>query len=75
MHIPKTAESTGSAAQVWHGTKIHTSGGLTQKDLMKTKDGRIVSKKKHMAGKKLYSMQMKDSSFRAKWNVHKKMKE
>lgn len=44
--------TVGSAAQVYHGTAKHTSGGLTKKDLMKTKAGRIVSKKKHAAGKK-----------------------
>ncbi len=42
----------GTAAQVWHGTAKHTPGGLTKKDLMKTKNGRIVSKKKHAAGLK-----------------------
>jgi DVNP family len=44
--------TVGSAAQVFHGTAKHTSGGLTKKDLMKTKKGRVVSKKKHAAGKK-----------------------
>ena len=44
--------TTGSAAQVFHGTAKHTSGGLTKKDLMKTKKGRVVSKKKHAAGLK-----------------------
>lgn len=43
--------TTGTKAQVWHGTAKHTSGGLYKKDLMKHK-GRIVSKKKHAAGKK-----------------------
>jgi hypothetical protein len=42
--------AVGSKAQVWHGTAAHTSGGLTRKDLMKTKKGRIVSKKKHSIG-------------------------
>lgn len=42
--------SSGSKAQVWHGTAKHTPGGLTRKDLMKTKKGRIVSKKKHTIG-------------------------
>lgn len=42
----------GSKAQVYHGTADHTSGGLKKKDLMKTKAGRIVSRKKHAAGKK-----------------------
>jgi len=42
--------SSGSKAQVWHGTAKHTPGGLTRKDLMKTKKGRIVSRKKHTIG-------------------------
>ena len=42
----------GSMAQVFHGTAKHTPGGLVKKDLMKTKNGRIVSKKKHAAGLK-----------------------
>lgn len=44
--------TVGTKAQVYHGTAKHTSGGLTKKDLMKTKKGRIVSKKKHAAGQK-----------------------
>ena len=44
--------TSGSKAQVWHGSAKHTSGGLTRKDLMKTKKGRIVSRRKHAAGKK-----------------------
>ncbi len=44
--------SVGSRAQVWHGTAKKTSGGLTKKDLKKTKDGRIVSRKKSEAMKK-----------------------
>tara|TARA_B100001123_G_scaffold105665_1_gene122759 strand:- start:1838 stop:2080 length:243 start_codon:yes stop_codon:yes gene_type:complete len=39
-------------AKVWHGTLKKTSGGLTKKDLMKNKWGRIVSKKKHNLAKK-----------------------
>ena len=42
----------GSKAQVWHGTADHTSGGLKKRDLMKTRAGRIVSKRKHTAGLK-----------------------
>ena len=44
--------AVGSKAEVYHGSAKHTSGGLTKKDLMKTKRGRIVSRKKHAAGKK-----------------------
>jgi hypothetical protein len=40
----------GTKAQVYHGTAVKTSGGLTKKDLMKTKAGRIVSRRKHAAG-------------------------
>jgi len=44
-------KAVGSKAEVFHGTAKHTSGGLHKKDLMKHK-GRIVSRKKHAAGKK-----------------------
>ena len=44
--------TTGSMAQVYHGTAKHTPGGLKKGDLMKTKAGRIVSKKQHAAGLK-----------------------
>lgn len=44
--------TVGSKVQVYHGTAKHTSGGLTRKDLMKNKHGRIVSRRKHAAGKK-----------------------
>ena len=44
--------AVGSKVQVYHGTARHTSGGLTKKHLMKTKAGRIVSRKKHAAGLK-----------------------
>jgi len=37
---------------VYHGTARHTSGGLRKSDLMKTSKGRIVSRRKHAAGKK-----------------------
>lgn len=44
--------AVGTKAAVWHGSAKHTSGGLTRKDLMKTKRGRIVSRRKHAAGQK-----------------------
>jgi hypothetical protein len=44
--------TVGSKAQVYHGTAKHTSGGLTKKDLVQNKHGRIVSRKKMLAGKK-----------------------
>ena len=42
----------GSRAQVWHGSAYKTSGGLTKKNLMQNKAGRIVSKAKHGTAKK-----------------------
>lgn len=45
-------KTVGSRAEVWHAVAKHTSGGLTRADLMKNKHGRIVSIKKHNAGKK-----------------------
>ena len=44
-------QTVGSKAQVFHGTAKHTPGGLVKKDLMKH-HGRIISRKKHAAGKK-----------------------
>lgn len=50
MAATRKVHSVGSKAQVWHGSAKHTSGGLTRKDLMKTKKGRIVSRRKHTIG-------------------------
>jgi len=50
MAATRKISSSGSKAQVWHGTAKKTPGGLTRKDLMKTKKGRIVSRKKHAIG-------------------------
>lgn len=45
----------GSAAMVYHGNAVRTSGGLVKSDLMKNKYGLIVSKKKHAHGKRMFS--------------------
>lgn len=44
--------STGSRAQVWHGSVDRTPGGLTRDMLFQNKHGRIVSRKKHETAKK-----------------------
>jgi len=44
--------TTGTRAQVFHGTAKHTSGGLKKSDLFMNKRGRIVSRKASAAGKK-----------------------
>ena len=45
-------KTVGSKAEVFHEVASRTSGGLKKKDLMKTKHGRIVSRKKHALGLK-----------------------
>ena len=45
-------KAVGSKAEVFHGSARHTSGNLHKKDLFKNKHGRIISRKKHAAGKK-----------------------
>lgn len=42
----------GSRQQVGHGTAYKTSGQLTKKDLIQTKDGRWRSLSKHKSAKK-----------------------
>lgn len=42
----------GSRAQVHHGTAYKTSGGLTKGDLVKNKNGRIVSRKVQATAKR-----------------------
>ena len=49
----KKTKTFGSRAEVWHGNAKKTTGGLTKKQLMKNKHGRIVSKKKHTMEKKM----------------------
>jgi hypothetical protein len=51
--------TVGSKAQVFHGTAKHTKGGLTRKDLIQNKRGKIVSRKQAAAGKKAYSRLVK----------------
>ena len=48
----KTMKKIGSRAQVWHHVAEKTVSGLHKKDLMKSKAGRIISKKRHLLGKK-----------------------
>merc|ERR1712138_350259 len=41
----KKVSKVGKKWQVWKGTRDRTAGGLTKKDLRKSKSGKIVSKK------------------------------
>jgi hypothetical protein len=65
MAATRKVATVGTKAQVFHGTAKHTSGGLTRKDLMQTKKGRIVSRKKHAAGKKALA-RLRKAGFKAK---------
>ncbi len=58
--------NVGSNAQVWHGTKEKTPGGLTKNDLMKTSQGRLVSKKKHAQGLKQFNKPGVKEAFQAR---------
>jgi hypothetical protein len=51
--------TVGSKAQVFHGSAQRTAGGLTRKDLVMNKRGRIVSRKQMAAGKKAFSRLVK----------------
>merc|ERR1712159_19159 len=48
------AKGKRGKASVFRGTKVKTSGGLKKSDLMKNKNGKVVGKKAHAAGKKAY---------------------
>ena len=44
----------GSRGQVWRGSRHHTNSGHTKSMLMKNKHGKIVTRKSHAAGKRIY---------------------
>merc|ERR1712018_73787 len=51
----RKVSNRGSKSQVFRGTKTKTkSSGQTKNDLMKNKRGKIVSKKLHAKGKRVY---------------------
>merc|ERR1719228_1542455 len=54
MRVSKVAKGKRAKSSVFRGTKAATSGGLKKSDLMRNKDGKVVSKKKSAAAKKLY---------------------
>merc|ERR1719272_979913 len=52
--ISKVAKGKLMKAVVFSGSKEKTYTGLKKSDLMKSKTGKVVSKKQHAAGKKAY---------------------
>ena len=55
-----TREHVRHKNEVWSGERKKTASGLTKKDLMKNKNGKIVSKKQHKKGQELYRMMKKE---------------
>merc|ERR1719153_305713 len=45
MRVSKVARGRGAKARVFRGGKERTSGGLKKSDLVKNKDGKVVSRK------------------------------
>merc|ERR1719218_193553 len=52
--VSKIAKGKRAKAVVFRGVKDKTASGLKKSDLMKSKTGKLVSKKAHAAGKKAY---------------------
>merc|ERR1712139_571030 len=53
--VSKIAKGKMAKAMVFRGTKMKTYTGLKKEDLMKSKSGKIVSKKQSARGKKIYA--------------------
>merc|ERR1719505_148612 len=54
MKVSKIAKGKRAKSSVFSGAKIKTSGGLAKGDLIKSKSGKIVSKKASARGKLIY---------------------
>merc|ERR1712118_75311 len=57
--VSKIAKGRMAKVVVFRGSKVKTTGGLKQTDLVKNKNGRIVSKKASAAAKKRYASGVK----------------
>merc|ERR1719399_2794342 len=55
MKVSIIAKGKYSKVAVFKGKKVKTVGGLKKGDLIKSKTGKIVSKKQSIAGKKVYA--------------------
>ena len=49
---PRVKTLAGKRRQVWNGRAVRTSGGLQRRDLVQNRRGKIVSRKKSIAGKR-----------------------
>ena len=59
---------------VWKGLKKKTASGLTKKDLMKNKHGKIVSKKQYKRGQALYKKMKKEGKLATPFKKKSKSK-
>ena len=59
---------------VWSGEKKNTSSGLTKKDLMKNKNGKIISQKQYKRGKELHKMMKKEGRLAEPFKAKKQSK-
>merc|ERR1719310_1815922 len=55
MKVSKIAKGPLMRSAVFSGSKDKTKSGLKKSDLMKSKKGKIVTKRAHAAGKKAYA--------------------
>merc|ERR1712151_985990 len=55
MKVSKIAQGRRAKASVFSGRKEKTSSGLKKADLMKSKSGKVVSKKRSLFAKKRYA--------------------
>merc|ERR1719313_296410 len=53
--MKKRVSIRGKKFQVFSGKKVKTNSGLKRSDLMKSKRGKVVSKKQSARGKKVYA--------------------
>merc|ERR1712063_146555 len=54
MKVSKIARGRGAKARVFKGSKEKTASGLKKSDLVRNKNGRVVSKKSSIRAKKTY---------------------
>merc|ERR1712080_65085 len=63
--VSKVAKGKRAKSSVFRGTKAKTSGGLSKSDLVKSKSGKVVSKKASEAAKKNYKKRGLDKWIKA----------
>merc|ERR1712112_18746 len=65
MKVSKIAKGKRAKSSVFRGTKVKTSGGLKKTDLVKNKNGKVVSRKASERSKKIIKKNGLDKWFKA----------